>query len=50
MRNKGISVKLLDMHTIKPLDREAVVDCLNIGKIITVGRSQYSKWPLQCRM
>lgn len=32
----GISVKLVDMHTIKPLDREAVVECLNIGKIITV--------------
>ncbi|MGF6947818.1 transketolase [Neobacillus sp. B4I6] len=36
LEKEGISVKLLDMHTIKPLDREAVVDCLNIGKIITV--------------
>ncbi|MDR4949674.1 transketolase family protein [Neobacillus cucumis] len=36
LEEEGISVKLLDMHTIKPLDREAVVDCLNIGKIITV--------------
>jgi len=36
LEKQGISVKLLDMHTIKPLDREAVVDCLNIGKIITV--------------
>ncbi|MCP8969361.1 transketolase family protein [Ectobacillus ponti] len=32
----GVSVKLLDMHTIKPLDREAVVECLHVGKIITV--------------
>lgn len=36
LEKEGISVKLLDMHTIKPLDRAAVVDCLNIGKIITV--------------
>ncbi|WP_163539166.1 transketolase C-terminal domain-containing protein [Gracilibacillus sp. YIM 98692] len=32
----GISVKLLDMHTIKPIDREAVVECLELGQIITV--------------
>ncbi|CAB1249928.1 transketolase family protein [Clostridium sp. WLY-B-L2] len=36
LEKEEISVKLLDMHTIKPLDREAVVECLNIGKIITV--------------
>ena len=34
---KGISVKLLDMHTIKPLDIDAVMECINdTGKIITV--------------
>lgn len=34
---KGISVRLLDMHTVKPLDVEAVMACVNdIGKIITV--------------
>jgi len=34
---KGISVKLLDMHTIKPLDVDAVEACVTeIGKIITV--------------
>ncbi|EHB68361.1 transketolase family protein [Paenibacillus lactis] len=32
----GISVKLVDMHTLKPLDRESVVDCLATGHIITV--------------
>ena len=33
----GISAKVLDMHTIKPLDVAAVKDCLeNIGNIITV--------------
>ena len=33
----GISVRLLDMHTIKPLDKEAVTSCINdIGKVITV--------------
>lgn len=36
LEKEGISVKLVDMHTIKPLDREAVVECLNVGKIITV--------------
>ncbi|MGG5252856.1 transketolase family protein [Neobacillus sp. SM06] len=36
LEKEGISVKLLDMHTIKPLDREAIVECLKIGKIITV--------------
>lgn len=34
---QGISVKLLDMHTIKPLDVEAVKACIaDTGKIITV--------------
>ena len=32
----GTTVKVVDMHTIKPLDVEAVKDCVeNIGKIIT---------------
>ena len=34
---KGVSVRLLDMHTIKPLDEDAVNACIDeIGKIITV--------------
>lgn len=34
---KGITARVLDMHTIKPLDVEAVTACINeIGKIITV--------------
>ena len=34
---KGITARVLDMHTIKPLDREAVTACINeIGKVITV--------------
>ena len=33
---EGISVKLFDMHTIKPLDVDAVKECMEIGKIITV--------------
>ena len=33
---QGVSVKLLDMHTIKPLDTDAVMECVNeTGKIIT---------------
>ena len=34
---KGIKARVLDMHTIKPLDTEAVTACINeIGKVITV--------------
>ncbi len=37
LETQGISVRLLDMHTIKPLDVEAVTACVNdIGRIITV--------------
>ncbi len=36
LEEEGVSVKLLDMHTIKPLDVEAVKECMEIGKIITV--------------
>ncbi|WNS78097.1 transketolase C-terminal domain-containing protein [Domibacillus sp. DTU_2020_1001157_1_SI_ALB_TIR_016] len=36
LEEQGVSVTLLDMHTIKPLDREAVVECLDIGNIVTV--------------
>jgi transketolase len=36
LETQGVSVKLLDMHTIKPIDREAVVECLELGRIITV--------------
>ncbi len=34
---QGLSARVLDMHTIKPLDVEAVTACVNdIGKIITM--------------
>lgn len=37
LKAEGISTRVLDMHTIKPLDTEAVQDCIDsIGKIITV--------------
>ena len=37
LEEKGIQAKVLDMHTIKPLDKDAVMDCINnIGRIITV--------------
>lgn len=37
LEREGVSVQLLDMHTIKPLDREAVLECIQkCGKIITV--------------
>ena len=37
LAKENISAKVIDMHTIKPLDVDAVKDCVeNIGKIITV--------------
>ena len=34
---EGVSVRVIDMHTIKPLDVEAVTAAINeVGKIITV--------------
>lgn len=36
LEKEGISVKFFDMHTIKPLDREAVVESLDTGRIVTV--------------
>ena len=37
LENENISVRVLDMHTIKPLDVEAVEKCVNeIGSIITI--------------
>lgn len=37
LSNCGITARVLDMHTIKPLDEEAVQKCIvDIGKIITV--------------
>ena len=34
---EGVQARVLDMHTIKPLDLEAVLDCTeNIGRIVTV--------------
>jgi transketolase len=36
LEKEGISVRVLDMHTIKPIDREAVLAAAKIGPIITV--------------
>ena len=37
LEKDGITARVLDMHTIKPLDVDAVKACVNdIGKIITV--------------
>ena len=37
LAGEGVTARVLDMHTIKPLDVEAVKACVNdIGKIITV--------------
>lgn len=34
---QGIEARVLDVHTIKPLDTEAVMDCIeSIGRIVTV--------------
>lgn len=40
---EGISVKLIDMHTIKPLDRALVLDCAkNTGAIVVCENGQKS--------
>lgn len=36
LESKGVSAQLLDMHTIKPIDKEAVLECIEIGNIVTV--------------
>lgn len=37
LEEKGLTARVLDMHTIKPLDRDAVKGCIkDIGRIITV--------------
>ena len=37
LKSQGIGTRLIDMHTIKPLDRDAVVSAVNdCGKIMTV--------------
>jgi transketolase len=37
LKEQGIEARVLDMHTLKPLDKEAVAECINdIGKIVTV--------------
>ena len=37
LAKENISAKVIDMHTIKPLDIDVVKDCIeNIGKIVTV--------------
>lgn len=37
LKERGLSARVLDMHTIKPLDEEAVRACVNdIGRIVTV--------------
>ena len=37
LASQGVEARVLDMHTIKPLDEAAVLDCINsIGRIVTV--------------
>ena len=36
LREAGISVGVIDMHTIKPLDRDAVLEAAGSGRIMTV--------------
>ncbi|MBN2050729.1 MAG: transketolase family protein [Spirochaetales bacterium] len=41
LRKEGITVRLLDMHTVKPADREAVIACAaDTGAILTVENHQ----------
>lgn len=37
LAKRGVSARVIDMHTIKPLDTECVTACVNeIGKIVTI--------------
>ena len=37
LEKEGINARVLDMHTIKPIDKDAIIDAMNdTGKIITV--------------
>ncbi|MDI9502130.1 MAG: transketolase family protein [Tissierellia bacterium] len=36
LEKEGVSVRLVDMHTIKPLDEEEVGNCIQTGRIVTV--------------
>jgi len=36
LKEMGISVKLFDMHTIKPIDKKAVLESVKTGRIVTV--------------
>lgn len=37
LARQGLSARVLDMHTVKPIDKEAVLSCANeIGRIVTV--------------
>ena len=37
LEKRGVSARVLDMHTLKPLDTAAVADCLeSIGRVVTV--------------
>jgi transketolase len=36
LREKGVSVGVLDMHTVKPLDRDAVLNAAGSGRLMTV--------------
>lgn len=36
LEQEGVSVRLVDMHTIKPLDEDEVKRCIKIGRIVTV--------------
>lgn len=36
LESEGVSVRLVDMHTIKPLDAEEVAKCAETGRIVTV--------------
>ena len=35
LAKEGISAKVLDMHTIKPIDREAIIEAAKMGPIVT---------------
>ena len=47
----GINAEIINIHTIKPLDRELVVkSALKTGKVVTVEESFCDWWSWKCCM
>ena len=49
LEQSGIPVRVVEIHTLKPLDEELILKCAQDTKaIVTVGGSQHHRWTGQC--